>query len=100
MFQRLVIITIGKSRCISIGNVKIKPSRNLGLGVKNQVRRSLLAEDSTSDEINCCHLELIDDDDDEYDDDDDDDGNEYDGDDSDGDKYNDEYDGDGDQNYV
>ena len=54
--------------CISIRNVKIKPSGNLWLGVKNQVRRSLLAEDSTSDEINCCHLELIDDDDDEYDD--------------------------------
>ena len=59
--------------CISIRNVKIKPSGNLWLGVKNQVRRSLLAEDSTSDEINCCHLELIDDDDDEYDDDEDED---------------------------
>ena len=76
MFQRLhwqlVIITIGKSRCLLIRNVKIKPSGNLWLGVKNQVCRSLLAEDSTSDEINCCHLELIDDDDDEYDDDDED----------------------------
>ena len=58
--------------CISIRNDKIKPSGNLWLGVKNQVRRSLLAEDSTSDEINCCHLELIDDDDDNDDDDDED----------------------------